>query len=108
MRSPSQEIRRQLEQLTQKPQRSLGQNFLHETGIAQKSVDWAQLKTDDSVVEIGPGLGILTEKLLESPVTVYAIEKDPILYRFLTQRWGTESRLFLMPGDALRHPTGPL
>ena len=59
-----------------KPKKHLGQHFLKEASVAKKIVDTLSLKGYDKVLEIGPGMGVLTACLLEKPVTTYAIEID--------------------------------
>lgn len=83
--------------------RSLGQNFMHDTNQIRKMVQWAQIKPGDSVLEIGPGLGPLTEVLLESGANILAIEKDARLVTFLQNRFQSQigSRLELLHADAL-------
>jgi len=56
--------------------KALGQHFLHDRGIVERICAVASLKPDATVVEIGPGLGILTEALAERVATVVALEKD--------------------------------
>jgi 16S rRNA (adenine1518-N6/adenine1519-N6)-dimethyltransferase len=72
--------------------KSLGQNFLHDTNQLRRIVEAAELSKTDKVLEIGPGLGPLTELLLENAGEVLAIEKDARLVEFLRQRFGTEER----------------
>ena len=71
--------------------RSLGQNFLHDGNQLRRIVEAAELSTGDKVLEIGPGLGPLTELLLEKAVEVLAIEKDARLVEFLRERFGARS-----------------
>jgi 16S rRNA (adenine1518-N6/adenine1519-N6)-dimethyltransferase len=73
--------------------RSLGQNFLHDGNQLRRIVDAAEIKPTDKVLEIGPGLGPLTELLLEKAGEVLAIEMDARLVDFLCERFGltTES-----------------
>ena len=59
-----------------KPKKHLGQHFLKEASVAKKTADTLSLKGYDKVLEIGPGMGVLTAYLLEKPVTTYAIEID--------------------------------
>ena len=59
-----------------KPKKHLGQHFLKEASVAKKIADTLSLKGYDKVLEIGPGMGVLTAFLLEKPVTTYAIEID--------------------------------
>jgi 16S rRNA (adenine1518-N6/adenine1519-N6)-dimethyltransferase len=72
--------------------RSLGQNFLHDGNQLRRIVDRAEIKTTDKIIEIGPGLGPLTELLLEQAGEVLAIELDARLVDFLCERFGTEER----------------
>src|SRR6266849_3435138 len=75
--------------------KSLGQNFLHDTNQLRRIVDAAALKKTDKVLEIGPGLGPLTELLVEQAGEVLAIEKDARLAQALNERFkvGQASRL---------------
>src|SRR5471030_3397713 len=72
--------------------KSLGQNFLHDANQLQKIVEVAELSKADKVLEIGPGLGPLTELLLEKAGEVLAIEMDRRLVEVLRERFGTEER----------------
>src|SRR5262245_325185 len=56
--------------------KSLGQNFLHDANQLRRIVAAAELSRADKVLEIGPGLGPLTKRLLEKAGEVLAIEKD--------------------------------
>ncbi len=67
--------------------KSLGQNFLHDGNQLRRIVEAAELKKTDKVLEIGPGLGPLTELLLENSHEVLAIEKDARLVEFLRERF---------------------
>ena len=71
--------------------KSLGQNFLHDGNQLRRIVDAAELTKADKVLEIGPGLGPLTELLVERAGEVFAIEKDGRLAEFLCERFGLES-----------------
>jgi 16S rRNA (adenine1518-N6/adenine1519-N6)-dimethyltransferase len=75
--------------------KSLGQNFLHDTNQLRRIVAAADLTKADKVLEIGPGLGPLTELLIEQAGEVLAIEKDARLIEVLKQRFkvGEASRL---------------
>jgi 16S rRNA (adenine1518-N6/adenine1519-N6)-dimethyltransferase len=73
--------------------KSLGQNFLHDANQLRRIVAAAELSRCDKVLEIGPGLGPLTELLLAKAGEVLAIEKDARLVEVLRERFGLESRL---------------
>jgi len=94
------EIDATLREIRVSPVKTLGQNFLHDRNLARWIVEKAELSPADYVVEIGPGLGALTEFILESGARVLAIEKDQRLADFLRKRFG-ESRLEIIHGDAL-------
>ena len=71
--------------------KSLGQNFLHDGNQLRRIVKAAELKKTDKILEIGPGLGPLTELLLENAGEVLAIEKDARLVVFLRERFSSVS-----------------
>jgi 16S rRNA (adenine1518-N6/adenine1519-N6)-dimethyltransferase len=77
--------------------KSLGQNFLHDANQLQRIVAAAELSKRDQVLEVGPGLGPLTELLLENAGKVLAIEKDGRLVEVLRER-------FFNPQSAIRNP----
>lgn len=81
--------------------KSLGQNFLHDSNQLRRIVAAAELSRTDRVLEIGPGLGPLTELLLANGATVLAIEKDARLATFLRERFATTTNLTLLHDDAL-------
>lgn len=67
--------------------RSLGQNFLHDGNQLRRIVEAAELQPGDKILEIGPGLGPLTELLLANGVELLAIEKDARLVNVLRERF---------------------
>jgi 16S rRNA (adenine1518-N6/adenine1519-N6)-dimethyltransferase len=81
--------------------KSLGQNFLHDANQLQKIVEAAELSKADKVLEIGPGLGPLTELLLENASEVLAIEMDRRLVEVLQERFASTKNLNLLHDDAL-------
>jgi 16S rRNA (adenine1518-N6/adenine1519-N6)-dimethyltransferase len=94
------EIGATLREIRVAPVKTLGQNFLHDSNLARWIVERAELTAEDYVVEIGPGLGALTEFALGSGARVLAIEKDRRLADFLRKRFPTE-RLEILHADAL-------
>jgi 16S rRNA (adenine1518-N6/adenine1519-N6)-dimethyltransferase len=88
-------------------QKNLGQNFLIDKNIAHKAMHWAEIRRGDKVVEIGPGLGMLTGILLEHGAEVYAVELDKTLYTRLQKEFPCDS-LHLIHGDGVRFPLGGL
>src|SRR6201996_9212910 len=67
--------------------KSLGQNFLHDGNQLRRIVKAAELSKADKVLEIGPGLGPLTELLVENAGEVLAIEKDGRLVEVLRKKF---------------------
>lgn len=84
--------------------KSLGQNFLHDQNQLFRIAEAAELGENDKVLEIGPGLGPLTDQLLAKSERVLALEKDLRLVEVLRRRYATEiqtKRLDLRHEDAL-------
>jgi len=83
------------------PRKSLGQHFLIDKNIVHKIVRLAELQPGETVLEIGPGRGILTEALLDSSGLVVAVELDAALCARLRTTLGRRSNFRLIEGDAL-------
>jgi 16S rRNA (adenine1518-N6/adenine1519-N6)-dimethyltransferase len=73
------EIRHLAAELDLRPTKSLGQNFMHDPNTVRRIVRAADLRPDEVVVEVGPGLGSLTLGLLPAAAHVHAVEIDPVL-----------------------------
>lgn len=82
--------------------KSLGQNFLIDQNILQKIVDAAGLDESKGALEIGPGIGALTEKLAQSAKTVTAIEIDQRLLPILTEVLAPYPHVHVRHGDVLK------
>ena len=82
----------------------LGQNFLIDPNIVRKIISLAEPSLDESVLEIGPGRGILTDALCRSAGHVTAIEVDPRLHAYLSERHTQFPNLTLVLGDAMAYP----
>jgi 16S rRNA (adenine1518-N6/adenine1519-N6)-dimethyltransferase len=74
-----------------RPTRSLGQYFLVDDGVATRMVEYAGVGHGDVVLEIGAGVGSLTEKLNQRAKRVYAVEKDRNLCALLQECYGREN-----------------
>ena len=82
--------------------KSLGQNFLVNQGVLARIIEAADIGPKDTVLEIGPGTGALTEHLVRTSARIIAIEKDRRLIEPLHERFPTVE---LIEGDALKtHP----
>ena len=97
------DIREILSERDLKLSKSLGQNFLHDQNQVRRIVAAAGIAPGDKILEIGPGLGPLTEGLLQQDAEVLAIEKDRRLFDFLQQKFSGTPRLQLLHADALDH-----
>ncbi len=95
------EMRRILAESGIRLTKSLGQNFLHDGNQLRRIVNLAELCREDSVIEVGPGLGPLTEQLIARSDRVLAIEKDGRLARWLQKKFAGVPSLELLHGDAL-------
>ncbi|HEX5165471.1 MAG TPA: 16S rRNA (adenine(1518)-N(6)/adenine(1519)-N(6))-dimethyltransferase RsmA [Thermomicrobiales bacterium] len=75
--------RARLRELGLTPSKALGQNFLHDQGIVRRIAESAEIGPDETVLEVGPGLGILTEELAARAKRVVAVELDDRLAAYL-------------------------
>ena len=82
--------------------KSLGQNFLVESDIATFIVDSANISKDTCVIEIGPGLGALTEIALEKAGLVMAFEIDANMVKILTETFKEKDNFILTNIDFLK------
>lgn len=87
-----------------KIRKRLGQNFLIDRNCRDKILSFADLKEDDIVVEVGPGLGCLTEILVEKTKEVYAFEVDRGFCSILQERFQGYPNFHLIPEDFLASP----
>ena len=89
------------------PSKVLGQNFLVDGNILDILIREAQLTGRERVVEVGPGLGVVTERLLECAGSVVAVEKDVRLHAWLRDRFAGHAKLELICADAVKHDFRP-
>lgn len=91
--------------------KSLGQNFLKSSAVASRMCEAAEVRKGDTVLEIGPGKGMLTKELLSRGAKVIAIEKDHRLLSHLEETFPKEvksKQLEIRTGDALELDTKKL
>lgn len=99
-RTPT-EIKAILGKLSARPEKSFGQNFLIDQSVLTAVIAAANLSTGDRVLEVGPGLGVLTEDLLAKGAYVQAIERDRKFIEYLNTHFAEQSSHFtLVQGDA--------
>ncbi|KFX57822.1 16S rRNA (adenine(1518)-N(6)/adenine(1519)-N(6))-dimethyltransferase RsmA [Clostridium botulinum] len=82
--------------------KSLGQNFLLDESVLNDIVDGAEVNENDFIIEIGPGVGTLTAKLLQKAKMVTCIELDNDLIPILQQELGEYDKFELIHNDALK------
>lgn len=91
--------------------KSLGQNFLKSKGAVREIVTAGRITSNDTILEIGPGKGILTKQLLQTGAKVIAVEKDDRLIEFLQEKFAnfiTQGKFQLVHSDILEFdPTSP-
>ena len=84
------------------PKKSLGQNFLNDKRIIDLIVETGNIKSNDSIFEVGPGTGNLTEKILEKkPLNVTVIEKDDKLANLLNKKF--ENKINILNEDIMNY-----
>lgn len=88
-----------LARLGVRPSRSRGQNFLIDDRVAARQIEYAQIGPTETVLEIGPGLGVLTRRLVERARRVRAIESD---HRFAAYLRRSIPEAEILEGDAVR------
>jgi 16S rRNA (adenine1518-N6/adenine1519-N6)-dimethyltransferase len=97
------EVRAALREGDFKPRKRLGQNFLIHESVIDSILRLLELSSADGVVEIGPGLGFLTRRLVERALKVWAVEIDPFLFNQLSRGpLGSHPTLHLVHADILK------
>ena len=77
-----------------RPKKSLGQNFLNDPNLLKKIVDIGKISKEDTILEIGPGTGNLTNELIKKkPKNLFVVEKDNNLSKFLHRRFGNQIKI---------------
>lgn len=93
-----------MEKTKHKAKKSLGQNFLKSVSALNKIIESGEISDQDIILEIGPGKGALTEKILEKAGLVIAVEKDRDLFALLSEKFSKEilaKKLILLESDIL-------
>ncbi len=104
-------VRADLARLGRRPRKRLGQHFLVDTNIARRIVDLAALDGTQRVVEIGPGLGALTEFAVARARDIWLVELDAVLAARLRDTYVTSPQVHVVEADVLQvdfaHLLGP-
>lgn len=101
------ELREILEEVGVVPSKKLGQNFLVDQNTAEWIVDQLHLKPEDTVVEVGPGTGALTEHVVGKVARVILVEYDRRLAEYLTKRFADYPEVTVINQDAVKVDVRP-
>ncbi len=82
--------------------KSLGQNFLIDDCVIEKIIESSNIEKEDLIIEIGPGLGVLTERLLKKSNNVVVIELDKKMIEILQNRFCLNRNLEIINNDVLK------
>jgi len=91
-----------LEKYKIKANKDLGQNFLINDDVIEKIIEKSQIEKNDLIIEIGPGLGVLTNLLLEKSDNVVAIELDKRMVEIISKRFILKNNLQIINEDVLK------
>lgn len=84
-----------------RPRYGLGQNFLIDQNVIKKLLTASHIQSEDTVLEIGPGIGTLTQELATHAKQVIAVEKDPKMVKILEKTLADFKNVKIIQGDAL-------
>jgi len=107
-REPGGAVRRELACIGRRPRKRLGQHFLADRAVAKRIVDLAQLHGTERVVEIGPGLGALSDILVQRAAELWLIEVDTDLATRLQSHYAALRHVHVVDADALTVDFAPL
>ena len=101
---PDRKIKQLLNKYGIKPNKRMGQNFLIDNSVLEKIIAAAEISRNDTILEIGPGLGTLTLALAKKAKKIIAVEKDKNLVRILNDELGIKNieNVEVVNEDALR------
>ena len=100
------EVKKMLKKHNLRPSKRLGQNFLVDKGVVRKIIEAADLQPDDIVLEIGPGLGVLTRELAKKAKKVIAVEKDKNMVEILAETLKNFKNVEIIHGDIRKKTPG--
>lgn len=94
-------IKELLAKFETRPNKRLGQNFLIDKNVLNKIIKLANLKNTDTVLEVGPGIGTLTQELAKNAKQVIAVEKDTVMIKILGETLVEFKNIKIIQGDIL-------
>ncbi len=86
-----------------RPKKQLGQHFLHDARVVDRIIDLVQAQQSEPVIEIGPGEGVLTERLISRGVQLTALEVDPDAITYLRERFKSVAHFGVLDKSVLDH-----
>jgi len=104
----SPDAKSQLHRLGTRAKKGLGQHFLVDRGVLEKIISAAELEPSDTVIEVGPGLGVLTGELVKKAANVIAIEADSKLASSLQKTFSKIPQLTVLNADVLEIDPGEI
>ena len=102
------EVREALDTIGVLPSRRMGQNFLSDAAVSAGIVDLLDIKPEDTIVEIGPGLGALTEHIVGKCRKLLLLEMDSRLASRLRRKYADDPSVEVVECDAVQHDVRPL
>ncbi len=97
-----QQTRFALDELGVRPHKQFGQHFLIDATVLDQMIAAAHLNPTDTILEIGPGLGVLSDQLAESVAGLYLVELDRVLAERLQQRFARNPAVSVLSADFLK------
>jgi 16S rRNA (adenine1518-N6/adenine1519-N6)-dimethyltransferase len=98
----SKDLKELLSKYEARPSKGLGQNFLIDKNVLDKIITASDIKPDDVILEVGPGLGTLTQELSKTAKKVIAIEKDSKMTKILAETLKDYKNIEIISSDILK------
>jgi len=95
-------IKELLSKYETRPSKGLGQNFLIDKNVLEKIIKVSEIKKTDTVLEVGPGMGVLTQKLAEKARRIVAVEKDETMIEVLKETVNDFNNIEVISEDILQ------
>jgi 16S rRNA (adenine1518-N6/adenine1519-N6)-dimethyltransferase len=96
------ELKQYLRENDIRPSKGKGQNFLIDKNILNKIVEKSEIGSDENILEVGPGFGVLTERIVRKAKRVLAVELDRKLYEYLQDKFEDQENLEIVNKDILK------
>ncbi|MCX6718280.1 MAG: 16S rRNA (adenine(1518)-N(6)/adenine(1519)-N(6))-dimethyltransferase RsmA [Candidatus Staskawiczbacteria bacterium] len=96
-------IKELLSKYNARPSKGLGQNFLIDKNVLNKIIEASDIKPSDVILEVGPGIGTLTQELAKKAKKVIAIEKDKVMIEILKETLKDSKNIEIIQGDILKN-----